>query len=137
MEPKEIQLENFLFLQDRIGIVAALHELGSIKTSVAIKHSIIKTIRNIDECREAYVQTRAKIQEQNCKKDENGKLIIDKNKYDFDDPSKENACTEEVIELANLKVPVKIFPVSEEELMANENISADLILRLGEFASKQ
>lgn len=128
---KKIQITNMELLTD---LAPALNQIKDIKMSGKITVRIVKTMNNIFEALRAYDSLRKASIEKYALKNDDGRFAIDtengESVYKFQDEEAKKNAGEAAMLIANEKIDLMIFPISEEDVESIEGITVETIGRL-------
>ncbi len=119
----------------------ALTHVGNLSIkNVDVITKIVKAKRVAKPFREDYFETRKKILEQDCIRDENDKPVIESEEgnaermsYKYDTPELEQEAVSRVNELLGKKVSFEVTPIKLAHLRNIEGVSANIIDSLDNF----
>lgn len=128
---KKIQISNMELLTD---LAPALNQIKDIKMSGKITVRVVKTMNNIFAALRDYDNLRKAALEKYAAKDENGKFVIENENgesvYKFNDADAKKNAGEAAMIIAQEKVDLLVFPITEDDVESIEGITADTIGRL-------
>lgn len=115
-------------------LAPALNQIKDIKMSGKITVRIVKTMNNIFEALRAYDSLRKASIEKYALKNDDGRFAIDtengESVYKFQDEEAKKNAGEAAMLIANEKIDLMIFPISEEDVESIEGITVETIGRL-------